>query len=590
MTCLGSDRITPHRLQRLAAWIPYAVPYKFQGATVVGCGSETGGDTRKCVQVQRDSEGLNFEQALGTLRRRAPLIVLCCVLAAAAAFGVSKHQTKKYTATASLVFGNSPLSQQIVGLSASGAGGGSLTQQTSNVELVRGGDTAAVTASVLGRGLTEEAVSESVSIAAQGESNVVDLSATAHSPALAARIANTYANQFVRQQQRANGRYFKSALALVTKQLAKLTPAQRLGQDGLGLEDRAQTLSLLKELHYNDVQVSQEALPPSSPTSPKTSRNTALGGLLGLLIGLGLAFTLAGFDRRIKGPEELEEIYRLPLLGEVTESAALGRSRRRGGQGRAALAPAEAEAFSLIRAHLRFFNIDRDLRTILIASPAPGDGKTTIARGLAEAAARSGSRALLVEVDLRHPMLAQRLDIQPGPGLAEVLIDALATGGATQSVPVGVAPGEGIDGRTLDVLVAGAVLPPNPGELLESRAMDALLKQAKSAYDIVVIDTPPLIAVSDAFPLLTRVDGVVIVGRVGHSQREAAERLRRVLSSSRAPLLGVIANSSKAGGGSAYAYAESRKSSSSSGAALDNGASASNNGSAPDELIPTVKT
>ena len=105
---------------------------------MVGCRSKTGGDLRD-VHVQQDSEGLNFERALGTLRRRAPLILLCFILAAAAAFGVSKRQTKKYTATASLVFGTSSLSQQIAGLSTTGGSGGSLTQQTNNVELVGGG-------------------------------------------------------------------------------------------------------------------------------------------------------------------------------------------------------------------------------------------------------------------------------------------------------------------------------------------------------------------------------------------------------------------------------------------------------------------
>jgi Mrp family chromosome partitioning ATPase len=92
------------------------------------------------------------------------------------------------------------------------------------------------------------------------------------------------------------------------------------------------------------------------------------------------------------------------------------------------LAPAEAEAFSLIRAHLRFFNVDRDLRTVVIASAAQGDGKTTVARQLAEAAARLGSRVLLLEVDLRQPTLVQQLDIESGPGLADVLIGAISIG------------------------------------------------------------------------------------------------------------------------------------------------------------------
>ena len=243
--------------------------------------------------------------------------------------------------------------------------------------------------------------------------------------------------------------------------------------------------------------------------------------------------------------------------------------------------PAEAEAFSLIRAHLRFFNVDRDLRTIVVASAAPGDGKTTIARHLAEAAARLGSRVLLLEADLRQPTLAQQLDIERGPGLAAALIGAVPMGEVTQSIALEAAPGEGIAGRTLDVLTAGAVLPPNPGELLESRAMETLLERAKSVYNLVVIDTPPLNAVSDAFPLLRKVDGVVIVGWVGRSRRDAAEQLHQVLAGSCAPLLGVIANGSKSGGPGSYAYARGDKSSP---------AVTSADGASPsEELVPTVK-
>jgi Mrp family chromosome partitioning ATPase len=110
-----------------------------------------------------------------------------------------------------------------------------------------------------------------------------------------------------------------------------------------------------------------------------------------------------------------------------------------------------------------------------------------------------------------------------------------------------------------DVLVAGAALPPNPGELIESHAMESLLEQAKAKYDLVVIDTPPLTAVSDAFPLLRKVDGVIIVGRVGRNRRDVAQRLHETLTGAGAPLLGVVANGFKAGrrgsyGSYGYAY------------------------------------
>jgi polysaccharide biosynthesis transport protein len=505
--------------------------------------------------VRQDSEAFNLKKTLGILRRRALMIGLCGVVVAAAAFGFSKLETKQYTATASLSFNSSQLSQEIAGLpdiSSSSL----LSQQASDLELVRLGDMAAKTASVLGHGLTEQAVSESLGITEQGESGVVSVAATTTSPALAAEIANTYAQQFVKEQQLANREYFKSALALIHRQLADLSPQQRVGSDGLELVQRAQTLVLLSELQYDGVQLAQHAVAPSAPSSPKTSRNTLVGVIVGLLIGLGFAFLLETVDRRIKRPEDLEATYRLPLLGVVPESAALSRSARDKTGKRRSLPLAEAETFSLIRAHLRFFNVDRDLRTLVIASAEPGDGKSTIARHLAEAAARLGSRVLLLEADLRDPTLSRQLDIQSGPGLADVLIGAVLIGDATQSVDLEATPGEGASGRKLDVVVAGTVLPPNPGELLESRAMAATLDQVRISYDLVVIDTPPLMVVSDVFPLLPKVDGVVIVGRAGHSRRDAAERLQRIFEGSAALLLGVIANGLKGGGPGSYGSRE----------------------------------
>ena len=136
--------------------------------------------------------------------------------------------------------------------------------------------------------------------------------------------------------------------------------------------------------------------------------------MLGSDARAGLAFLLERFDRRIREPKDLEAIYGLPLLGVVPESKALSRSARGGGDARAVLPPDEAESFQLIRAHLRYFNVDRQVRTLLVASAAPGDGKTTIARHLAGAAARVGSRVLLLEADLRRPTLAQQLECSPG--------------------------------------------------------------------------------------------------------------------------------------------------------------------------------
>jgi capsular exopolysaccharide synthesis family protein len=493
-------------------------------------------------------------QLLDVFRRRAAWIVFCVVLVAAAAYGFSKHETKQYTATASLVFNNNQEAQQVAGLPVQ-AIGNQQPQQETNIKLVELGDLAEKTADLVGHGLTRRRVSSDVRVSAQGESNIVNVSATATSPALAAEIANTYTDRFVSEQQTGNHAYYASALALVNKELAGLSPKERASTAGLALQDRAQSLGVLAELRNGSVQIAQAASVPTSPSAPKVSRNTILGALLGLLLGLGIAFLLERLDRRIREPKDLEAIYELPLLGVVPESAALARSPRRGKGAPGVLPASEAEAFHLIRAHLRYFNVDRQLHTLLVASAAPGDGKTTVARHLAGAAAAMGSRVLLLEADLRRPTLAQQFDVPAGRGLSDVLIGAATLDEAVQSIELGDPSAAQPTARTLDVLVAGAALPPNPGELIESHAMESLLERARSTYDLVVIDTPPLTAVSDAFPLLRKVDGVIIVGRVGRNRRDIAERLHDTLKGAGAPLLGVIANGLKAGRfGGSYGY------------------------------------
>jgi len=490
--------------------------------------------------MQQDSDALDFAQALRVIRRRALLVLFCAIVVAAAAFGFSKLQTKEYTATASLIFRNTPLSQQVAGISPTGTTS-QLAQQTSNVELVGLGDMAALTARRLG--LSEAEVREAVSVHGQGESNVASVSATAKSPQLAAEVATIYARQFVREQQQVNRRFFASALALVRRQLAELPAGQRFGPVAVPLQNRAQALELLEGLKYDNVQVAQRALVPTSPSTPKTARNTVLGLLLGLLLGIGLAFVLERLerDRRLREPEDLEATYRLGLLGGIPASPRLARTPPAGE--RLALTPAEAEAFQLIRARLRFSSVGRDMHSVLVCAGERGDGATTVSRGLAEAAARMGSRVLLVEADMRVPVLAGKFGLRPGPGLPEVLGGAAAMDVAIQSVDVGSSAGQPSAGRkTLDVLACSAAPPPNPGELIEGHAMEIVLDRARSIYDLVLIDAPSPTEFADAFSLFDRVDGVVVVSCVGHSRRISAERLAHALEGSRARQIGLIAN------------------------------------------------
>jgi tyrosine-protein kinase len=492
--------------------------------------------------MQTNSDTLDLGQALEILRRRAPLIALCVALIGGAAFVLARHESKKYTATSAIEFGSDSLSGQIAGLASAPSSVGSLlAQRATNVELVRLGNLAARTAHALGNGLSYEQVAASVSIEERGESGVVAVSATSASPRRAAAIANTYARLFVREQQRANRAYFRSALNLVEKQLQDLSPQQRVGADGLQLQERAQTLRLLSELGYGNVNLAQKAATPTAPSSPNVSRDTVLGLALGLLVGLGLAFLLEHFDHRIRRSEELEAIYGRPIVGFIPKSRALSAN----GPAGAALPAPEAEAFALTRAQLHAVNSCRELCCLAIASPAPGDGNTTIARHLAGVAARGGSRVLLLEGDLRRPVLADRLGIDPASGLSDVLSGRIAVEEAVQHIVLDVSSMHSGRRRTLDVIAAGSVLLAAPAELIENDAIDAVLTWARRVYDLVVVDAPPLTAVSDGFYLLGKVDAVVVVGKIGFSRKDAAEQLHQLLARSGASLLGVIANGVK---------------------------------------------
>lgn len=501
-----------------------------------------------------DEDRSNLALWMDLLRRRGIWIPACVLLAAFAAFAASRSQATRYTATASLLFKSNSFSQQIAGLPSNV---GAAAEQNNSLRLVKFSDVAGATAAASGGRLSEREILESVSVSEEGEvsfpgeSSVVVVTATAKSAPLAAEIANAYAKQFVTQQRAANRQYFQSALSVVEKQLNSVPRHQRFSTAAVALQTRAESLHLLSELQYGGVELGRPAAVPTSPSAPRTARNVAIGVALGLLVGLCLAFLLERLDGRVRDPMELERIYEVPMLGAVPTS----RTRFARGARRGPLSEDEAASFGLMLAHLRSFNSARELRTVLIGSPEAGEGKSTIAIALAEACARAGGRALVLEGNLRRPVLADRLDLRNAPGLTSVLAGAMTLDEAAQPLQLRETSGRRSARGRLDVLVAGGVEAADPSELLGGQRMAAMLAQAKFVYDLVILDTSPLGAVPDAFPLVGLVDGVIVVGAVGVCRGDAVRRLRQVLQDSGAPVVGVIANRVRAHRPRRYAVA-----------------------------------
>lgn len=482
--------------------------------------------------------------AITTLRRRAGLILLCVVITAAAAVGFSLFQQKQYSAAASLLFRDPGFAQSLFGNDAASTSPDPSREAATNQELVGLEVVAARTSKALEGRLSPSQVSGMVEVSSNGESDVVAVTATDASPALATKVANTFSRQFISFRADTDQSKLLEAKLLADREFRNLPPDQQQGIRGGSLARAAEKLGVLASLQTGNAELVQPASLPGSPSSPKPMRNGVLGALLGLFLGVGLAFLFERLNRTLREPEEAREVFDLPVLGTVPESKTIALSNQPGTKA-ADLPFAEEEAFRTLRASLRYFNVDHDMRSVLVTSYAAGVGKTTVAWNLARVAATS-SRVVLVEGDLRRPQISKRGSLKLVPGLAELLTHQVDLEDVIQSSPAneGSESDTGDRGTGLDVIVAGAT-PPNPAELIESQTMNETLSQLTERYDLVIIDTPPTGAVSDSFPLLQRVDGIIAVVRMGESTRESAERLREQLARLEAPVLGLVANGMK---------------------------------------------
>ncbi|HEX5763370.1 MAG TPA: polysaccharide biosynthesis tyrosine autokinase [Solirubrobacterales bacterium] len=471
---------------------------------------------------------------LRVVRRQLPIVAVCALLVPAAALVWSLQQDEEYRATASLLFREAAIGESFPGSSLlSGSADPTRAAQT-NVNLVSLNIVAERTAKRLDTpGVTGGLVATAVDVALKGESEVANVNATVSDPELAAQIANAFATEYIAFRREADRSRVLAAEAQVERRLETLTPAERSSGEGIELERQAEQLAVLATLQTGDAELVQRATPNSTPVSPKPVRNTSLGLIVGLLLGLALAFLIDQFDTRMKDEDEVEAAYGLPILARIAHSE---KEASPGDASSIGLETPLGESFRMLHANLRYFNVGRQLDSLLVTSTTPREGKTTVSWGLAVTEARSGKSVLLIESDLRQPTLFREgEDDRSSSGLSVVLAGIESLDDAMTEVPA--APGSP---AKVHVLPAGP-LPPNSAELLESEAMTQLLEEAQSRFDLVLIDTPPTL-VADAIPLMPQVSGVLVVARLGVSRFDAAETLRDLLSHIGVSPLGVVLN------------------------------------------------
>lgn len=434
------------------------------------------------------TNSMSVARALGVLRRRWYIVLAAALVGGLGAFLASSAVTPVYHSTASLYF------SLRTGSSGSDINQGSAYTQNQMLSFARLATSSVVLEPVtdeLGDTLTETALRRMMTVTIPQNTVILDIRVGSTDPQRAARVANAVADSLI-------------------EVVDAVAPADAEG----GSTVTARTI--------------EPATPATFQSYPNKQQNAVLGGLAGFLLA-AIAVVLASFlDTRVRSDTALKQITELPLLGAIEQSSTSTDPRPvtiRQSNGSA------AESFRQLRAGLRFASASHTTRSLAVTSSVPGEGKTWLAANLAVVLAETGRRVLVIDADLRKPRIADAFGLIRTVGLTTILVDGLPLGEVVQAWP----------GSSLDILASGAV-PPNPAELLASPRMKELVHEAVERYDLVVIDTAPILVVADAAVIAQQVDSTLLVADTTHVRRAQLAASIDVLERSGAHIAGVVLN------------------------------------------------
>jgi receptor protein-tyrosine kinase len=433
------------------------------------------------------------------------MLVVGLLLGGMAATGISLAVTPTYESHTQLFVSTSGSTSTADVLT-----GSQFSQQrvASYVRLLTSEDLAVRVIDELGLEMTPKEFAEEVTASAVPETVLLDVTVTDPSPERARDIAETTGAEFIRlvrglEKPSGGG---TSPVSVVVVDTAKL---------------------------------------PILPSEPRIPRNIALGLVLGLLVGVGSALARARLDRSVKDADEASALVGAPVIGTIVRDRALNKFHTTEGAGTGRT----AEDYRQLRNNLRFLAVDDPPRVIMVSSAVPAEGKTTLVVNLALALSDAGQRVAVVEADLRRPKVTCYLGMVGGAGLTDVLTGRAHLDEVLQRY------GDG----GVHVLAAGPT-PPNPGELLASSHMRALVDKLRGRFDVVLVDAPPLLPVADASGLAPHVDGVLLSVRYGSTDRDQLRQAAATVERAGGRTLAAVLNIVPPKAGAAYGYGYSYES------------------------------
>jgi capsular exopolysaccharide synthesis family protein len=477
---------------------------------------------------------MTLRDYVSVIWRRKWIVLLPIIVVGATAVALTAAATPQYRASADVLVRIPPTASSV------GTSGVVMSPRMieNELESAQGSELVAV--------VREDVGSEpALSVGSSEESDVFRFTAVSSNADTAAAAANAYAERYIERQRTELVAEFGARASVIEDQLDLIEQGEgdptRQDEYRSQLEDLRVSAELAQT---SGARLIDRATPPSTPFEPTPIRTLMLALVVGALIGLGAAFLLDYLDRSIRDEDELQRISGVPNLASIPQVAS---TKKDGAPVVVSISDpgsAPAESYRNLRTAVRFLTLEQQLQMIQITSSHPGEGKTTTATNLAYAASKAGQRVLLIDCDLRKPQVHNFLGLSNYKGLTNVLLGEIEMGQVAQKLA---------DSGGLLVITSGDV-PPNPAELLAGNGIKRALAQIGSKFDLVVLDSPPVLAVSDPQILAELVDGVILVASGSSTDSRSVgrsiERLRQV----DANVLGTVLNGTTATNTPVYEY------------------------------------
>jgi Mrp family chromosome partitioning ATPase/capsular polysaccharide biosynthesis protein len=507
---------------------------------------------------------------VATLRRRKWIVILSVLVATASALFFASRQSKLYESSATVLLNPDPQLLSGAGRTAADAAARYDATQAQVAHTPQVASEAVHSADV--SDINTQQLLDASAVSADATSNILTFKVSRQDPAEALALTNSFAQAFVDYRSATDSRVLDDRInqydAQVRGLYTQLNTEQSAGAPTAATRQQISAINVQRsqleelKLEQSDAVVVSERAAKAVQTQPKVLEDAIIGGLLGLVIGIALVSIREALDTRVRTSDEATDSLGLPLLARIPEPA---RSLQSDDKLSMIAQPDDpgSEAYRKLRVAFDFANLTQQARTVMVTSAVEEEGKSTTVANLAVALALAGRRVCLVDLDLRRPYVERFFGLSGRPGMTDAVlghasVDAVAYPIVLADHPADTpsANGNGSGPSTrgaLHVIPAGQ-LPPNPAEFLESQQLKAFIQGIAAQYDLLLIDSAPLVPVSDGVAVANQVDAMIIVLRLATMNRALIAELRRVLDLCKAAKLGIAATGAGAAGEYGYDY------------------------------------